>query len=174
MSDPEAEREHRVTPLELFFNLVVVFAITQVTQLMADDLSWRGLGRGLFVLAAIWWAWTGYAWLTNALEPEEALVRAGMFAAMAAMLVVALAAPHAFGANAVLFGVGYPSCICSIRRSWRSRPAGTATFVRCSCASRRRPRSHRWSSWSPGSSAVAGRSRCGASPRDRGTGPSND
>ena len=80
MSDPEAERKHRVTPLELFFDLVVVFAIKQVTQLMGDDLSWRGLGRGLLVLAAIWWAWTGsYAWLTNTLEPEEALVRAGMF-----------------------------------------------------------------------------------------------
>lgn len=107
MSDPKAEREHRVTPLELFFDLVVVFAITQVTQLMAGDLSWRGLGRGLLVLAAIWWAWTGYAWLTNTLEPEEVLVRAGMFAAMASMLVVALAVPHAFGADAVLFGVGY-------------------------------------------------------------------
>ena len=59
------------------------------------------------VLAAIWWAWTGYAWLTNALEPEEGRVRAGMFGAMAAMLVVALAVPGAFGADAVLFGVAY-------------------------------------------------------------------
>ena len=107
MGDAEAEREHRVTPLELFFDLVVVFALTQVTRLMADDLSWRGLGRGLLVLAAIWWAWTGYAWLTNTLEPEEGRVRAGMFAAMAAMLVVALAVPFAFGADAVWFGVGY-------------------------------------------------------------------
>jgi len=101
------EREQRVTPLELFFDLVVVFAFTQVTQLMSDDLTWRGLGRGLLVLAAIWWAWTGYAWLTNALEPEEGQVRAGMFGAMAAMLVVALAVPGAFGADAVLFGVAY-------------------------------------------------------------------
>jgi low temperature requirement protein LtrA len=101
------EREQRVTPLELFFDLVVVFAFTQVTQLMSDDLTWRGIGRGLLVLAAIWWAWTGYAWLTNALEPEEGQVRAGMFGAMAAMLVVALAVPGAFGADAVLFGVAY-------------------------------------------------------------------
>jgi low temperature requirement protein LtrA len=101
------EREQRVTPLELFFDLVVVFAFTQVTQLMSDDLTWRGLGRGLLALAAIWWAWTGYAWLTNALEPEEGPVRAGMFGAMAAMLVVALAVPGAFGADAVLFGVAY-------------------------------------------------------------------
>jgi low temperature requirement protein LtrA len=74
---------------------------------MSDDLTWRGIGRGLLVLAAIWWAWTGYAWLTNALEPEEGRVRAGMFGAMAAMLVVALAVPGAFGADAVLFGVAY-------------------------------------------------------------------
>jgi len=103
----DAQRSERVTPLELFFDLVVVFAFTQVTELMSDDLTWRGIGRGLLVLAAIWWAWTGYAWLTNALEPEEGQVRAGMFGAMAAMLVVALAVPGAFGANAVLFGVAY-------------------------------------------------------------------
>ena len=108
--DPAAaarEREQRVTPLELFFDLVVVFAITQVTALMSHDLTWSGLGRGLLVLAAIWWAWTGYAWLTNHLEPEEGVVRAGMFGAMAAMLVVALAVPSSFGDGALLFGVAF-------------------------------------------------------------------
>jgi low temperature requirement protein LtrA len=107
LARPAQEREQRVTPLELFFDLVVVFAITQVTALMSHDQSWSGLGRGLLVLAAIWWAWTGYAWLTNHLEPEEGLVRAGMFGAMAAMLVVALAVPGSFGNEAVLFGVAY-------------------------------------------------------------------
>ncbi len=107
MADRAIEREQRVTPLELFFDLVVVFAITQVTELMSSDLTWRGLGRGLLVFAAIWWSWTGYAWLTNALEPEEGLVRAGMFAAMAAMFVVALAVPRVFGSEGVLFGVAY-------------------------------------------------------------------
>jgi low temperature requirement protein LtrA len=102
-----AQREQRVTPLELFFDLVFVFAITQVPLLMSDDPTWQGLGRGLVVLAALWWAWTGYAWLTNTLEPEEGLVRAGMFGAMAAMLVVALAVPEAFDAHGVLFGVAY-------------------------------------------------------------------
>jgi low temperature requirement protein LtrA len=102
-----AQREQRVTPLELFFDLVFVFAITQVTLLMSDDPTWQGLGRGLVVLAALWWAWTGYAWLTNLLEPEEGPVRAGMFAAMAAMLVVALAVPEAFDAHGVLFGAAY-------------------------------------------------------------------
>ena len=107
MVDRPVEREQRVTPLELFFDLVVVFAITQVTQLMSNDLSWRGLGNGLLVLAAIWWLWSGFAWLTNSLEPEEGIVRAGMFAAMAAMFLVALAVPHAFGDEGVLFAVAY-------------------------------------------------------------------
>jgi low temperature requirement protein LtrA len=102
-----AQREQRVTPLELFFDVVFVYAITQVTLLMSNDTTWPGIARGLLVLAALWWAWTGYAWLTNSLEPEEGLVRAGMFAAMAAMLVVALAVPGAFGANAALFGLAY-------------------------------------------------------------------
>jgi low temperature requirement protein LtrA len=101
------EREQRVTPLELFFDLVFVFAITQVTSLMAADPTWAGLGRGLMVLAAVWWAWTAYAWLTNTLEPEEVSVRLAMFAAMAAMLLVALAVPEAFGDHGVLFGVAY-------------------------------------------------------------------
>ena len=101
------EREQRVTPLELFFDLVFVYAVTQVTTLMSQDLTWRGVGHGMLVLAALWWAWTGYAWLTNMLEPEEGLVRAGMFAAMAAMLIAAIAVPGAFGVDAMLFGVAY-------------------------------------------------------------------
>ena len=70
-----AAREQRVTPLELFFDLVFVFGLTQVTSLMSDDPTWHAVGRGLLVLAALWWAWTGYAWLTNSLEPEEIRVR---------------------------------------------------------------------------------------------------
>ena len=101
------EREQRVTPLELFFDLVFVYATTQVTTLMSRDLTWAGLGHGLLVFAALWWVWTGYAWLTNILEPEEGMVRLGMFAAMGAMLVAALAVPGAFGEHAVLFGVAY-------------------------------------------------------------------
>ena len=102
-----AQAEQRVTPLERFFDLVFVYALTQVTELISLDPTWRGVGRGLLVLAALWWAWTGYAWLTNALEPEEGQVREGMFAAMSAMLVAALAVPGAFVADAVLFGVAH-------------------------------------------------------------------
>ena len=78
--------EERVTPLELFFDL----ALTQCTALMAASPTWAGLARGLLVLAALWWAWTAYAWLTSVVDPEEGVVRLAMFAAMAAFLVVAL------------------------------------------------------------------------------------
>jgi low temperature requirement protein LtrA len=101
------EHEHRVTPLELFFDLVFVFAITQVTTLLSDDPTWRGLGRGMLVLGALWWAWGAYAWLTNMLDPEEGAVRLAVFASMGAMLVASLAVPEAFGDHGVVFGCAY-------------------------------------------------------------------
>jgi low temperature requirement protein LtrA len=102
-----SERVERVTPLELFFDLVFVFAITQVTSLLSADPTWGGLLRGLVVLAALWWAWAAYAWLTNTLDPEEGLVRIAMFVVMAAMLIVALAVPEAFDEHGVVFGIAY-------------------------------------------------------------------
>jgi low temperature requirement protein LtrA len=102
-----SERVERVTPLELFFDLVFVFAITQVTTLLAADPTWGGLLRGLIVLAALWWAWAAYAWLTNTLNPEEGIVRLAMFVVMAAMLICALAVPEAFDEHGVIFGVAY-------------------------------------------------------------------
>src|SRR6187431_384662 len=77
----------QVSPLELFFDLVFVLAITQCTALMAAEPTWRGLARGLLVLGVLWWAWVGYAWLTSVVDPEEGVVRLTVFAAMAAMLV---------------------------------------------------------------------------------------
>ena len=105
--EPNADREAHVTPLELFFDLVFVFAITQVTGLLSADPTWEGLARGLLILGALWWAWVAYAWLTNTLDPEEGRVRLAMLAAMAAMLLVALSVPLAFGKDAALFGVAY-------------------------------------------------------------------
>jgi len=102
-----SEREHEVTPLELFFDLVFVFAITQVTSLLAHDPTWHGVLRGMLVLAAVWWAWTGYGWLTSAIDVDEGGVRLAMLAATAMMLGVALAVPRAFGGDAVLFGAAY-------------------------------------------------------------------
>src|SRR3989442_3781757 len=107
MGDRQAARGQRVTPLELFFDLVVVFAITQVTTFLARNPTWGGLLRGVLLLGALWWAWSAYAWLTNTLDPEEGAVRLAVFAAIAAMLVVSLAAPGAFGRDGVTFGVAY-------------------------------------------------------------------
>jgi len=97
----------QVTPLELFFDLVFVFAITQVTGFLATNSTWLGLLRGLMLLAALWWAWAAYAWLTNTLNPEEGSVRLAVFGSIGAMLVVSLATPAAFGASGVVFGVAY-------------------------------------------------------------------
>jgi low temperature requirement protein LtrA len=102
-----AEHEHRVTPLELFFDLVFVFGFTQVSTLMSDDPTWSGLGNGLLILAALWWAWVGYAWLTNFVDPDEGAVRGAMLVAIIAMFVAALAVPDAFGGEGVLFGVAF-------------------------------------------------------------------
>jgi low temperature requirement protein LtrA len=107
MSEPQVESGQRVTPLELFFDLVFVFALTQVTGFLADDPTWGGLLRGIMLLGALWWGWAAYAWLTNTLNPEEGAVRLAMFAAMAAMLIVSLAVPNAFGVDGVAFGVAY-------------------------------------------------------------------
>jgi low temperature requirement protein LtrA len=104
MSTPE---EKRVAPLELFFDLVFVFAITQVTALMSHDPTWRGLGRGMLVMSALWWAWAAYAWLTNYIAAEEDRERLLMLAVMGAFLVAALATPEAFGEHALEFAIAY-------------------------------------------------------------------
>ena len=64
-----------MTPLELFFDLVFVLAITQCTALMSHHPTWAGLAQGLLVLGVLWWSWTGYAWLTSVVDPEEGAVR---------------------------------------------------------------------------------------------------
>jgi low temperature requirement protein LtrA len=107
MASPPETYEPRVTPLELFFDLVFVFAITRVTALMAHDLSWASLGQGLLVLAALWWGWAAYAWLTNHVSGEDGRARVVVLVAMAAMVLVALAVPEAFDAHALLFALAY-------------------------------------------------------------------
>jgi low temperature requirement protein LtrA len=100
--------EQRVTPLELFFDLVFVFALTQVTGFLADHLTWGGMLQGAALLAALWWAWVGYSWLTNAVPAEEVIpARLVILTAMATMLVASLAVPDAFGEYGVLFGLAY-------------------------------------------------------------------
>ena len=99
--------DERVTPLELFFDLIFVLALTQCTALMAHDTTWAGLAKGMLVLGVLWWAWVGYAWLTSVVDPEEGIVRLVVFVAMAALLVCALCVPTAFGEGATIFAIGY-------------------------------------------------------------------
>jgi low temperature requirement protein LtrA len=107
VSDVIAEAEHRVSPVELYFDLVFVFAFTQVTTLWHQQSTWGGLGRGLLVLAALWWVWASYAWLTNAADAETAVVWVAMLTATGPLFIAALAVPGAFGARRVLFGVAF-------------------------------------------------------------------
>jgi low temperature requirement protein LtrA len=115
--EAETARPHRLTaamregeqvsPLELFFDLVFVLALTQCTQLMSAHPTWGGLGKGLLVLGLLWWAWVGYSWITSVVDPEDDSVRIVIFTAMAAMLLVALAVPSAFGGLALEFALAY-------------------------------------------------------------------
>jgi low temperature requirement protein LtrA len=104
-----AVRRHddRVMPLELFFDLVFVLAITQCTGSMAADPTWAGVGEAMLVLGLLWWSWVGYAWLTSVLDPEEGAVRLAMVAAMAAFLVASLAVPDAFGDLGLTLALAY-------------------------------------------------------------------
>jgi low temperature requirement protein LtrA len=100
-------QEDRVMPLELFFDLVFVLAITQCTSLMSENPTWEGLGQGMLVLAILWWSWTAYAWLTSVFDPEEGGVRIALFAAMTGFLIAAICVPEAFGSLATEFAVAY-------------------------------------------------------------------
>jgi low temperature requirement protein LtrA len=100
-------QEDRVMPLELFFDLVFVLAITQCTALMSENPTWGGMGQGMLVLALLWWSWTAYAWLTSVLDPEEGGVRIVLFAAMASFLIAAICVPKAFGDLGTEFAVAY-------------------------------------------------------------------
>jgi low temperature requirement protein LtrA len=106
-----AAPEQRVTALELFFDLVFVFAITQVTDFIAHDPTWNRLLQGLAILVLLWWAWGGYAWLGNTAVADDGLFRVTLLTAMGAMLLAAIALPHAFEQDALAFGIAY----CAVR-----------------------------------------------------------
>jgi low temperature requirement protein LtrA len=103
----ELREQETVKPLELYFDLVFVLGFTQCTALMAANPSWEAVAEGMLVLAVLWWAWTGYAWLTSVIDPEEGSVRIAFFAAMAGLLVVALCVPEAFDERALAFAIAY-------------------------------------------------------------------
>jgi low temperature requirement protein LtrA len=96
-----------VTFLELFFDLVLVLALTQATAIMAADPSWSGLAKGVLVLGVMWWAWVGYAWLTSVIDPEAGWTRLVIAGAMAGLLVASISLPEAFDDSAIIFAVAY-------------------------------------------------------------------
>jgi low temperature requirement protein LtrA len=108
VSAPDAAAgEQRTTPAELFWDLVFVFAVTQVTTLLYKDLTWAGFGRAMLVLALVWWAWSAFVWATNEHDPNDPPVRGVLFVAMILTFIVALALPNAFGEEATMFASAY-------------------------------------------------------------------
>jgi low temperature requirement protein LtrA len=101
------ERERRTSPVELLWDLVFVFAITQVTTLLWRDLTWRGFGRAMLVLALVWWAWSAYVWAANALLENSPTLRACLLVSSIAIFIAGLSVPHAFGSEGTLFAVTY-------------------------------------------------------------------
>jgi low temperature requirement protein LtrA len=99
--------ERRTSPIELLWDLVFVFAVTQVTSLLSSDLAWRGLGRSLLVLALVWWAWSAFVWAANAEEEEAPALRLILLVAMVLIFIAGLAIPRAFGGEGTLFAGTY-------------------------------------------------------------------
>ena len=99
--------EQQVTPLELFFDLVYVFAITQLSHLLLDHLTIEGALETLFLLLAVWWAWIYTTWVTNWFDPDRLAVRLMLVAVMLASLVMSVAIPEAFGERGLMFALAY-------------------------------------------------------------------
>jgi low temperature requirement protein LtrA len=103
----QADEDLRVSTLEIFFDLVFAFTLTQLTALLADHLSWPSVGRVLLVFGLLWWMYEAYAWLTNTRPPVHAAERLLLLVAMAGFLVIGLAIPSGFSSYAVVLGLGY-------------------------------------------------------------------
>jgi low temperature requirement protein LtrA len=101
------EVEQEVTALELFFDLVFVFAITQVTRFLSHDPTWVRLVEATAILMVLWFAWSAYVWLQNRAATDEGAIRFVVLSAMGPVLVASLAVPNAFGKDALLFGVAF-------------------------------------------------------------------
>ena len=103
----DAEKGQRATTLELFYDLVFVFAITQISHLLLEHLTWEGVGQSVVVLLAVWWSWNYTTWVTNELDPESIVVRVLVIGLMLGSLLMAIAIPEAFGDRALLFAGAY-------------------------------------------------------------------
>jgi low temperature requirement protein LtrA len=106
-ADDDAEPELRVSTLEIFFDLVFAFTLTQLTSVLAARVSWLAVFRVLLVFGLLWWMYGAYAWLTNSRPPVHTVERIGLLAGMAGFLVVGIAIPRGFGSYGVVLGLGY-------------------------------------------------------------------
>jgi low temperature requirement protein LtrA len=125
------ERTVRVSTLELFFDLVFVFTLTQLTGLLADDPSWSGLAKVVLLLSIIWWIYDGYVWLTNTVALDFLGHRLLLLGGMAGFLVMALAIPTTFGDGGLAFGLGYLAVV--VLHGWlyiRATSASEAEAIR--------------------------------------------
>ena len=103
----EAGVAQHATTLELFYDLVFVFAITQVSHLLLEDVTWTHAGQATLVLLVVWWSWNYTTWVTNELDPDSIAVRLLLLGLMLASLLMAIAIPDAFGDKALLFAGAY-------------------------------------------------------------------
>jgi low temperature requirement protein LtrA len=100
-------RERRTSAVELLWDLVFAFALTQVITLLVNDPTWRGFGRSMLALALVWWAWSAFVWVANAFDDEARALRVVLLVAMGFIFVAGLALPRAFGNHATLFASTY-------------------------------------------------------------------
>jgi low temperature requirement protein LtrA len=105
--DHQAEPPLRLSTLEIFFDLVFAFTLTQLTSVLAANVSWPTIGKVLLIFGLLWWMYGAYAWLTNSRPPVHAAERIGLLAGMAGFLVVGIAIPHGFGSYGLALGLGY-------------------------------------------------------------------
>src|SRR5918992_17354 len=128
----DAEEEQRATALELFYDLVFVFAITQVSHLLLENLTWHGALHAAIALLAVWWAWNYTTWVTNELDPDSAVVRLLLLGLMLGSLLMAVATPEAFGERGLLFAAAYAAPLVLYRVPGRPRLAHTTWTVQTS------------------------------------------
>ena len=126
----DADSEPRTTTLELFYDLVFVFAITQVSHLLLEHLTWEGAGQSLLILLVVWWSWNYTTWVTNELDPDRVAVRLLLVGLMLASLLMAVAIPEAFGDRALLFAGAYVAIQCGRHAFLAYAAAGTGTLER--------------------------------------------
>ncbi len=140
------DRSARVSTLELFFDLVFVFTITQLTGVLVAGGDAASALQVVVMLAVIWWMYDGYAWLTNAIATDLLRFRLLLLGGMGAFLVIALAIPSAYEATGLAFGLGYAVVVAPPRRDVREGDVGLRGRPRSCASSRSTSRPRRWCS----------------------------